>query len=109
MKTFRDDLNKMLQNPTFQKRYKEEKERLFLGYQIRQERKRRKLSQKDLAQITGLTARQISQIETAEEPRYDLATLLQVTSPLGLALMLVPQNRVAYQNRKIQPEIALAA
>jgi len=109
MKTFRDDLNQMLQNPIFQKQYKEEKERLFLGYQIRQERKRRKLSQKDLAKITGLTARQISQIETAEDARYDLATLLKVTSPLGLALVLMPKNRVTYQNRKIQPEIAMAA
>jgi|GEM_PF-5982364 len=109
MKTFRDDLNTMLQDPAFKKRYKEEKERLFLGYQIRQERKRRKMSQKKLAQITGLTPHQISQIETAEEPRYDLATLLQITSPLGLTLMLVPQNRVIYQNRKIQSEIAMAA
>lgn len=109
MKTFRDDLNTMLQNPTFKKRYKEEKERLFLGYQIRQERKRRKMSQKDLAQISGLTSHQISQIESAEEPRYDLATLLQITSPLGLTLMLVPQNWVIYQNRKIQPEIGIAA
>ena len=67
MRTFRDDLKEMMQNPLFKKRYEEEKERLFLGYQIRQVRKRRRLSQKDLAKMAGLTARQISQIETAEE------------------------------------------
>ncbi|MDZ7362876.1 MAG: hypothetical protein ONB46_19465 [candidate division KSB1 bacterium] len=37
MRTFRDDLQEMLRNPTFKKRYEEEKERLFIGYQIRQE------------------------------------------------------------------------
>ena len=101
MKTFRDDLSEMLRNPAFKKRYKEEKERLFLGYQIRQARRRRKLSQKDLAKMTGLTAQQISQLETAEEA-FGLATLLQVASALELALMLVPQNRVAYLNRSLK-------
>jgi DNA-binding XRE family transcriptional regulator len=67
MRTFRDDLNEMLRNSAFKKRYKEEKERLFLGYQIRQERRRRKLSQKDLAKMAGLTPRQISQIKTNPE------------------------------------------
>lgn len=109
MKTFRNDLNEMMENPVFKERYEEEKERLFLGYQIRQERKRRKLSQKDLAKMTGLTASQISQIELAEEPAFGLATLLQVTSALGLALMLVPQNRVPYVNRTLQFAIAAAA
>jgi ribosome-binding protein aMBF1 (putative translation factor) len=109
MMTFRDDLNAMLRNPIFKKRYEEEKERLFLGYQIRQERRRRKLSQKDLAEMTGLTSRQISQIESAEEPAFGLATLLQVASALGLALMLVPQNRVAHLNRSLRSEIAVAA
>jgi DNA-binding Xre family transcriptional regulator len=109
MRTFRDDLNEMLRSPAFKKRYEEERERLFLGYQIRQERRRRKLSQKDLARLTGLTARQISQIEMAEEPGYDLATLLQVASALELALMLVPQNRVAYLHRTLRSEPALAA
>jgi DNA-binding XRE family transcriptional regulator len=109
MKTFRDDLNEMLRNSAFKKRYEEEKERLFIGYQIRQARKRRKLSQKDLAKITGLTARQISQIELADEPTFGLATLLQVTSALGLALMLVPQNRVPFVNRTLRSAAAMAA
>lgn len=108
MTTFRDDLNAMLRNPVFKKRFEEEKERLFLGYQIRQERKRRKLTQKDLAEMTGLTGRQISQMETAEEPAFGLATLLQVTSALGLALILVPQNRVAHLNHTLRSEIAVA-
>ena len=109
MTTFRDDLNVLLRNPVFKKGYEEEKERLFLGYQIRQERKRRKLSQKDLAELTGLTGRQISQIETAEGPAFGLATLLQVASALGLALILVPQNRIAHLNRTLRSEIAVAA
>ncbi|MGH7594706.1 MAG: helix-turn-helix domain-containing protein [bacterium] len=98
----------MLRNPAFKKRYEEEKERLFLGYQIRQERKRRKLSQKDLAKMTGLTAQQISQMETAEEA-FSLAILLQVASALGLALMLVPQNRVPYLNRSLQAGVVAVA
>lgn len=109
MKTFRDDLSSMLQNPAFQKRYKEEKKRLFLGYQIRQARKKRKISQKDLAKLTGLTSRQISQIETAEEPQYDLATLLQVSAPLGLTLALVPQTQIAYPRRKVYSTMAMAS
>jgi len=109
VRTFRDDLKEMMQNPLFRKRYEEEKERLFLGYQIRQERKRRKLSQKDLAKMAGLTAQQISQIETAEEKEHDLAMLLRVASPLGLALMLVPQNRVPYLNRTLHSAPAVAA
>jgi DNA-binding XRE family transcriptional regulator len=109
MKTFRDDLNEILRNPIFKKRYEEEKERLFLGYQIRQERRRRKLSQKDLAKMAGLTPRQISQIELAEEPAFGLATVLQVTSALGLALMLVPQNRVPYVNRTLRSATAIVA
>lgn len=109
MRTFRDDLNEMLRNPSFKKSYAEEKERLFIGYQIRQERKRRKLTQKDLAKMAGLTARQISQIELAEKPAFGLATVLQVTSALGLALMLVPQNRVPYVNRTLRSATAMAA
>jgi DNA-binding XRE family transcriptional regulator len=109
MRTFRDDLKEMMQNPLFKKRYEEEKERLFIGYQIRQERRRRKLSQKDLAKMAGLTARQISQIETAEEKAHDLTTLLRVASPLGLTLMLVPQNRVAYLNHTLRSVAAVAA
>jgi DNA-binding XRE family transcriptional regulator len=109
MMTFRDDLHEMLRNPAFKKRYEEEKERLFLGYQIRQERKRRKLSQKDLAKMAGLTPRQISQIELAEEPAFGLAAVLQVTSALGLALMLVPQNRVPHVNRTLRSAAAVAA
>jgi transcriptional regulator with XRE-family HTH domain len=109
MRTFRDDLNEMLRNPAFKKRCEEEKERLFIGYQIRQERRRRKLSQKELAGLTGLTARQISQIESAEEPAFGLATLVQVASALGLKLMLVPQSRVAYLNRTLRSEFATAA
>jgi DNA-binding Xre family transcriptional regulator len=108
MMTFRDDLNEMLRNPTFKKRYEEEKEKLFIGYQIRQERMRRKLSQKDLARMTGLTAQQISQIEMAREPKYDLATLLQVASALELVLMLVPQNRVAQLNHTPRSQLATA-
>jgi len=109
MRTFRDDLNEMLRNPSLKKRYEEEKERLFIGYQIRQERKRRKLTQKDLAKMAGLTPRQISQIELAEEPAFDFATVLQVTSALSLALMLVPQNRVPYVNRTLRSAAAVAA
>ncbi len=108
MNTFRDDLKEMLRNPSFKKRYEEEKERLFLCYQIRQERKRRKLSQQDLAKMTRLSARQISQLETAEEPGFDLSTLLHVASALGLALMLVPQHRVAALKRTLRSEAVAA-
>ena len=51
MSTFREDLKDMLRNPAFKKQYEEEQERLFLCYQIRQERRRRKLSQQDLAKM----------------------------------------------------------
>ncbi|MDZ7314134.1 MAG: helix-turn-helix domain-containing protein [candidate division KSB1 bacterium] len=98
----------MLRNPGFRKRYEEEKELIFLGYQIRQERRKRKISQKNLAKLTGLTARQISQIETAEEA-FDLATLLHVASALGLALMLVPRNRVAHLSRSLRTEAVAVA
>jgi len=109
MNTFRDDLKEMLRNPSFKKRYEEEKERLFLCHQIRQERRRRKLSQQDLAKMTRLTARQISQLEAADVPAFDLGTLLHVANALGLTLMLVPQHSVAALKRTLRSGTAAAA
>ncbi len=56
-----------------------------LGYKIKYERVKQKLSQLDLALLTGLTTRTISRIECGIiDPKF--STLLKISSALSLEI-----------------------
>lgn len=63
----------------------EENEFLKLGYKIKYERVKRKISQLNLAMVTGLTTRTISRIECgAIDPKY--STLIKIAGALDMEL-----------------------
>jgi len=61
------------------------KDFLKLGYKIKYERVKRRLSQLDLSLLTGLTTRTISRIECGTiDPRF--STLLKIADALGVQI-----------------------
>ena len=62
---------------------------LFLvGEKIRQERKRRKITQEQLARICGMGRATISQIENGTIPEIGVRKLIRVLDSLGLELTI---------------------
>lgn len=57
-----------------------------IGQQIRDERKRRKLSQADLAKLLGMSRTTISQIETGTVQDIGVRKLIRILEVLGLEL-----------------------
>jgi len=97
METFRDFLTKELENKEFAQSFREERRRLRIAYEIRQERQRRKLTQKELAKLAGVTQQMISRIENADAPKVSLRTLMKVAAALDLEVGLV---RASYSGEK---------
>ncbi len=63
----------------------EQNEFLKLGYKIKYERVKRKISQLDLSLKTGLTTRTISRIECGTiDPKY--STLVKISRALGIEI-----------------------
>lgn len=92
MKTLKKHLKKKLAGREFKERYKEEKERLRLAIQVREERNRLKISQKELADMAGLTQQEVSRLETATEPKFTLSTVMKVAEALSMTLVLMPEE-----------------
>ncbi len=64
----------------------EQQDFLKLGYKIKYERVKRKLSQLELSLMTGLTTRTISRIECGNiDPKY--STLLKIAQALDVELI----------------------
>lgn len=93
MRTFRDYLNEKLKDPEFARGFREERRKLRIAYEIQQARRRRKLTQRQLAQLAGVTQQMISRIENADAPRISLRTLMKVAAALDLEVGLVPTSQ----------------
>ena len=90
METFKDFLAEELKDREFTQAFLEERRRLRIAYEIREARRRRKLTQRELAQLAGVTQQMISRVENADAPRVSLRTLLKIATALDLEVGLVP-------------------
>ena len=90
MRTFREHLKEKLRDKGFRELFELERQKLRLAYEIRNERIRRGLTQRRLAELAGVTQQMISRIETAEAPNVSLRTVLKVARALGFDVGLVP-------------------
>ncbi len=65
-----------------------------IGHSLEKERRKRGLSQRALAKITGTTQAQISRIENGEVDSR-LSTAIEIARTLDLELVLVPRRRLS--------------
>jgi len=90
METFKDFLAEELKDREFTQAFLEERRRLRIAYEIREARKHRGLTQRQLAQLAGTTQQMVSRVENADAPRVSLRTLLKIAAALDLEVGLVP-------------------
>jgi DNA-binding XRE family transcriptional regulator len=86
MKSYKEHLNKELENLEFKKLYEEEKYLLELGLRIAETRQRLGISQKELAERSHITQQQLSKIENGYNS--NLLTFIKISSTLGLSINL---------------------
>jgi len=84
---FQDILNKKLKDPEFKKYYDEYGKQLEIAYQILQLRKKRKMSQKQLAEKIGTTQSNVARMEAGEQ-NFTTNTLNRVASAFKLELKI---------------------
>ena len=70
-------LQEELKDPVFRKAYREEYAKLAFAYQIAQTRKKRKLSQAELAKRLGTTQSVVARMETGEQ-NFTVGTLQKI-------------------------------
>lgn len=88
MRKNRDDLDKHLKayertTPGFIKEVEEGYKQLKLALKIAQARKRKKLSQRELARRSGIPQPSIARIESSEYPNITVNTLERIAKALG--------------------------
>ncbi|GHV78141.1 hypothetical protein AGMMS49942_29620 [Spirochaetia bacterium] len=86
MQSFKDHLNKELQDPRFNELYEEEKYLLEFGLQIAQARKKLGMTQKELAEKSHVTQQQLSKIENGTN--CNLLTFVKISSTLGFTITI---------------------
>lgn len=89
--TFDEYLSEKLKDPEFAKLYYAPDPEFDLGIMIYKARMDSGLSQKQVAEITGINQGNLSKIETGERIP-SVRTLQKIASCLGVALTLVPLN-----------------
>ncbi|MFA6190128.1 MAG: helix-turn-helix transcriptional regulator [Candidatus Staskawiczbacteria bacterium] len=82
---FDDLLKKELKNPEFKKRFDEYGRQLEVAYQILQLRKRKGMSQAQLAKKIGTKQSNIARMESGQQ-NFSMDTLEKIANALGLDL-----------------------
>ena len=85
---FQDVLKKELKNPEFKKYYDEYGRQLEIAYKILQLRKKKKLSQAQLAQKIGTKQSNIARMEAGQQ-NFSVDTLDKIAGALGCNLSIV--------------------
>ncbi len=85
---FDDILKKELKNPVFKKHYDEYGKQLEIAYQILQLRKRRKISQAQLAKKIGTKQSNIARMEAGQQ-NFSVDILEKIAGALGSDLKIV--------------------
>lgn len=84
-KTFRDSLNTQLQDPEFQKEWNSLEPEYQIIRSMLNARTEKKITQKELSQITGIAQGDISRIERGNA-NPSLSTLKRIAAGLGMAV-----------------------
>ena len=85
-----EDLQNRLKDPEFKKLYEEEKRLLELSMSISDKRRELGLTQKELAEKSGVTQQQLSKIENGLN--CNLLTFIKITSTLGVDIKMQNKN-----------------
>ena len=78
-------LDRQLKNPKIRKAFEEEKRVLNIGIALAKERKRKGLTQEDVAKQIGTSAPQVSRTERKPE-RTNVQTLMRYADAVGMEL-----------------------
>lgn len=94
MKTFQDDLKKRLENESFRKEYEAIQPEMDIIRAMIQARKEQNITQKELADITGINQADISKLENGNR-NPTLNMLKKLADGLGFTLRLEfePKNK----------------
>ena len=92
MTKFKEHLNKKLEDPKFKAEYIRQKQLSELALKIQKQRIKKGLSQKELAQISGITQQQLSKIEHAVNS--NIITYMKVLNALDYSLSVKPQKEL---------------
>lgn len=84
MKTFKKHLNDKLTNSKFKELYNEEKKLAEITIKIQEQREKKGLSQKEVAEKANITQQQLSKVENGEN--CNIVTFLKVCNALELDL-----------------------
>lgn len=74
----REFLNERLKDPTYQRHYREEQMRGYLGKSIAGLRKKKKMSPDEFAKKIGVKTEAVNRMEKGEYGRYTLKSLLDM-------------------------------
>ncbi len=87
-KVMREFLRERLKDADYRKFHEEEKLRSLLADEISSARKRAKMSQKELADRTGITEKAISSIERGEYRKLTLKILLEIANATRMRIKM---------------------
>ena len=83
VRTFRSRLYEDLKDPEFKLHYEEERQALKLAVKITKLRRKKGLSQQQLAKLMGTSQQAISRIESGEYEGFTLKTLEKIAKATG--------------------------
>lgn len=74
----REFLNERLKDPAYQRHYREEQMRVYVGKAIAALRKKKKMSPEEFAKKIGVKTEAVNRMEKGEYGRYTLKSLLEI-------------------------------
>jgi DNA-binding XRE family transcriptional regulator len=83
VRTFRRRLREDLKDPEFKAHYQEERQALKLAMKIAKLRKKKGLSQQQMAKLMGTSQQAVSRIESGEYDGFTLRTLEKIAEATG--------------------------
>jgi DNA-binding XRE family transcriptional regulator len=88
VRTFRSRLREDLKDPKFKAYYQEERQALILSMKIAELRRKKGLSQQELAKLMGTSQQAISRIESGEYEGFTLKTLEKIAEATGTRVQI---------------------
>ena len=90
MRTFQSHLNDKIKDPEFRERFDEERRLLEISVRITEARKKKGLSQQELARKARVTQQQLSRIENGIN--CNMTTFLKVCHALGIKTLCLEEE-----------------
>lgn len=93
VKSFKADLQEKMLDPSFKSKFNKYYHLINFAFVINKRRKALGITQEQLAKISGLTLKQVSKIEDADNAGYSVVTLFKVLDALGLEIQLKEREK----------------